>query len=429
MFKKIFLFLIILTLLLPIFQEIFGVFTIRPLAGYHPSFTKEVFTKNGWFSRTYQETQEKFIDNNYGLRNNLVRLNNQIDYWFFNRIHAEGIVLGKKGVLYESIYINSHLGVDFIGENKIKETTDKLLCVQKMLESKNIMLLVVLAPSKATYFHECFPKQFNTQKKISNYDSYKEKLKENGINHIDFNSYFLQNRGKTKYPLFTELGIHWTQYGSMLAFDSIVSTVEKKKNLKMPELITNGYTESDTLWPPDGDIFSTTNMLFEMKHLRAGYPIIDIKDDSTKIKPRILTIGDSFWWNIFNSNFCNTVFSNGRFWYYNKNEYYQKQEKKLDNTKKELEEVLKKTDVIVLCYTSPNLNKLGDGIIESLYSLTDNNSSLSAIKTERINKFISFIKEDSNWLTELKKKSASTKIPLDTLIYNDAKWQVEVNGK
>jgi len=32
-------------------------------------------------------------------------------------------------------------------------------------------------------------------------------------------------------------------------------------------------------------------------------------------------------------------------------------------------------------------------------------------------------------MIELKKKSVATKIPLDTLIYEDAKWQVEVNGK
>ncbi len=34
-----------------------------------------------------------------------------------------------------------------------------------------------------------------------------------GINHIDFNSYFVQNKGKSKYPLYPQYGIHWSYCG------------------------------------------------------------------------------------------------------------------------------------------------------------------------------------------------------------------------
>jgi len=425
--KKIGLGFIILSLFAPIIQQQTKLIELKPLEGFFEQASNPEFAVDSFFNGSYQTGKEKYIDQNYGFRNFLIRLNNQLDFWFLGKIHSEKVVLGKNGMLYEDHYIVSYLGENFLGESIIDELTSKIKKLQDYFSQKNKTLLIILAPGKATFFPDLFPPLFDREKKRNNYEEFAAQFQSKGINTIDFNNWFKAKKGKTPFPLYTELGIHWTLYGSSLAFDSIVKYVEKKRNIDLPDYLIDKYEFPDELRSPDDDIYRALNLLFNMKHVKAAYPLIRVYNDSTKTQPTLLTIGDSYWWNIYNTAVGGSVFKDGRFWYYNKEAFPESFTKQTFVETLDFKKVIEETDVIILCYTEPMLINIGNGFIEKAYDTFCMNSLSSEEKKLRIENMMKYIRTDKNWMDGIKKRSIKEKLPVDSVIFYDARWQVENN--
>ena len=86
------------------------------------------------------------------MRNIFVRINNQIDYSLFNIPNSEGIVIGKEGYLFEKDYIRTCLGKDFLGKSVIDKKLLRTKFIQEFLKTKNIDLIIVFEPGKASFF-------------------------------------------------------------------------------------------------------------------------------------------------------------------------------------------------------------------------------------------------------------------------------------
>jgi hypothetical protein len=418
---------IILMLFFPLIQEQFKLFEIKPLEGFFEQTPDPDFSTISWFDGSYQSNKEKNINQNFGLRNFLIRLNNQLDFWLFDKIHSEKVVLGKDGMLYEDYYIISYLGENYLGENKINEITNKLIRLQQYLEQKNKTLLIVLAPGKATFFPDQFPKKFDREKKRNNYEEFAAQMQSKGINTIDFNSWFKSKKGKTPFPLYTELGIHWTLYGSSLAFDSISKWVEKKRNIDIPDYFIENYECPNDLRSPDDDIYRAINLLSKMKHQKAAYPVFKTHTDSSKTQPTLLTIGDSYWWNIYKSSVYETVFNKGRFWYYNKEAFPESFTKQTFVETLDFKKVIEETDVITLCFTESTLITIGNGFIEKAYDTFCKTVLTEEEKKISIKNMMNFIRSDKKWMEGIKSRSLKEKLPVDSIIFYDARWQVEHN--
>jgi hypothetical protein len=418
---------IILLLFAPIIQQQTRLIQIKPLEGFFEQSNNPKFAVDSFFNGSYQTEKEKYIDQNYGFRNFLIRLNNQLDFWFLDKIHSEKVVLGKNGMLYEDHYIVSYLGENFLGESKIDELTSKIKKLQDYFSQKNKTLLIILAPGKATFFPDLFPPLFDREKKRNNYEEFAAQFLSKGINTIDFNSWFKAKKGKTPFPLYTELGIHWTLYGSSLAFDSIVKYIEVKRNIDLPDYLIDKYESPDELRFPDDDIYRALNLTFNMKHVKASYPLIRVHNDSTKTQPTLLTIGDSYWWNIYNTAVCGSVFKEGRFWYYNKEAFPESFTKQTFVETLDFKKVIEETDVITLCFTESTLITIGNGFIEKAYETFCKNSLSAEEKKIRIENLMKYIRNDKKWMEGIKTRSEKEKLPVDSIVFYDARWQVEHN--
>lgn len=114
-------------------------------------------SKGTWFAGEYQENKSAFLSENFGFRKSLVRGHNECRYRLFDATNARGVVVGKSDVLYESWYIRSALGLDFMGNDALKTKVKKLAAVRDTLESLGKDLLVVLAPGKGSFFPDNYP--------------------------------------------------------------------------------------------------------------------------------------------------------------------------------------------------------------------------------------------------------------------------------
>jgi hypothetical protein len=370
-FKKILFFIVLALMFLPFLQFEFNFIKIKPLEGAfllseRPN-TKE-FTWNAWFTEKFQSYFNKAIEDNIGFRGFLVRMNNQINYWLFMHTDNKNIVIGKEGYLYEEGYILGYTGKNFVGKEFLDKRISRLKDVQQYLKKeKNIDLILVFEPGKASFDSEFIPKRYK-KKGVSNYDYCAQRCDELEVKTIDLNKYFLQLKNNSKYPLYPKYSVHWSSFGMALAMDTIIKYIEGARKIDMPELIWNSIRVNDTSKDADFDAESTLNLLFSFPNLKLGYPQLRFGSDAGKHKPMVLAVADSYYWSIYNSKIPLNVFANEKFWYYGKTIYPDIFEPTCNYvTDSIFNNDIEKQEVVLLMITEMNLYNAFWGFTDKLY--------------------------------------------------------------
>ncbi len=366
--KKPFLKLIFIVLLsflfLPLLQSNFHLFKIKRLAGAYTQVADTFFSTDGWFSGKYQTHKEKYLSDTFGLRNLFIRSRNQADFSLFSKINSTDFIMGNNDDLFPEWYMESFAGWNFIGTIKLKARLDKLKILQDTFAKMNKTLLLVIAPSKTLFNPEDVPERYKVADSI-NYDVCKKLLKTEGLNYIDFNKYFIENKEKSKYPLFYKNGSHWTAYGACIAGDSIMTMLEKLRHEKLPHTLWKNNVTFDDANDDEIELEDDLNLLFTMKQDKLGHPHTSNPNDTSVKKNSTLVVGDSyililekhynFWANFTSGDLC----------------YYYAQVFPSDNKPQywintfNLGESIKKNDIIIVESTEAKLNDLAWGFPDS----------------------------------------------------------------
>ena len=363
---------ILLIVLLSLFtlhftQYQFNWIKLKPLNGYFINTEKNKFSWKGWFSGSYQEAEDKYLNENFGFRNFFIRLNHQWRFSLFNKAKTQWVTVGKENYLYEKNYIKAYYGTDFIGEDSIARRMDKFKHLQDTLSRLDKQIFIVLAPGKGSYYPEYIPDRFHQERGATNIDVYRKYIEKWDINCIDFHRYFIDNKEISPYPLYPQYGIHWSYYGMCLAADSMVRYIEKINDIQMPHI----YWDDITMSQPkknDNDISASMNLLFSPRTFDMAYPKIQFEPDSGKTKPSLVVISDSFYWGIYGMEWGN-LFTDNHFWYYNKEIYPKPSDDPFTTEDINLQDEILKYDVIIILATDANLPNFGWGFIENAYDI------------------------------------------------------------
>ncbi|MBI1268437.1 MAG: hypothetical protein GC193_13500 [Cryomorphaceae bacterium] len=357
-------------LCLPLLQQVFDIFNTKSLNGYQKEAEYPHFGMEQWFAGDFQSKTDAYLNVHFGFRNTLVRAYNEYYFKVFNSSKTQGIVIGKDNYLFEQNYINAHLGRDYLGEDTIAEKVEKLSYIRDALAKENVELVVVFAPGKGSFCSEFIPDEYEPRdKRITNYEVYRDKLTTSKIPFVDFHSWFDQMKDTTSYPLFSPTGIHWSRYGELLAADSLLSYLSELRNVQMVDLEFTGIRISKDLKFTDDDAERGMNLWFDIPDLEMAYPDIQWKADSNTVKPNAIIVADSYYWGLFNSGFSLHAFSDGQFWYYNKeicNNWEQGSKSKSDI---DVRSSLINTDIVILLCTDANLYKFAFGFIDENYAM------------------------------------------------------------
>jgi hypothetical protein len=426
--KKFLLAGILLVMLLPLIQQHVKFHESKKLKGAHVPAPEAYFSMNSWMSGDFQQAYENWFNENFGFRPELVRVHNEIAYDLYHEAKANSVIIGKENYLYEESYLKAYTGKDFIGRKQIAETTNKLRMLQDSLEKKGTTLIVCLAAGKASFYPEYIPDAYGPASDSTNYKVFAQCLNELHVNHIDYNNWFMNMKGHTDFPLYPKTGIHWSRYGSLLATDSLIHYVEAKRNVDMPEIVWEKTVFTDTLDSPDGDIGDAMNLVWPIQHFPMGHPVYHFGDTTGKAHVRMMTISDSFFWNMFDIGLAPSTFSDIRFYYYN-NEVYC-----TDGTPfhyADLETEMKdadQADVVVLMATESNLFGFGWGFINDafnhfvLHKMVQTQDGLTK-------KYQAMIRMDENWMKTIQAKAQKNNISVDSMIYLDAKYMADEEWK
>jgi hypothetical protein len=321
--KVILLFIILLTLVSSALQWRLNIVAEKDLKGYSfknspPSL--KLFTWKRWFSSGFQDTISKCLNDNFGLRNSLIRINNQYDYSLFRLIHADGYTRGKQGYLYQEEYIHEYTGKYFIGQKVIDKKLSRLKNVMDSLEAHHIPLLLVFEPGKASFYPEYIPGRFQPEKRAqTNYEYMTRRSGELGLKFIDLNSYFLQMKDTTRFPLFPRYGMHWSLYGVPYAVDTLVKAIEMATGRRLPAYATKPVISSSTPRGTDYDIGELLNLACQLPPTPGAYPTITF-DRASSGSLSALVVADSYYVNIIET-YGRKLFNSQDYWYYNRKVY------------------------------------------------------------------------------------------------------------
>ena len=342
---------------------VFGVFAYAP---------DVEFSFENWWNGTYQDGKTKYLNDFTGFRPDMLRLNNQVDYTLFNKLHFQYGIMGRAGTVWDQLYIDAYLGRDYIGHDTILSKLTKLKKVQDTLAAMGKTFVLVHPPSKAFFMPENLPEnQAKLPRGATNFDVINKVADSLGINQINFGAWLTDQKRVSKEVLYSKQGIHWTLYGATLAVDSFVRYIEIKRNISMPHITIAKIDHDKFPRETDADIGQQLNLAIPVEGEIYSYPDLVYPDENRKSKPKAIYIGDSFTfqWNIL--GVLNHINADWQIWYYfntvcNNNYYYGHQ---YAPRVKEINWIaeLEKADYIVLMNTTKNLPTFGDRFIEMAY--------------------------------------------------------------
>jgi hypothetical protein len=432
--------LLMLMIGIPLIQRTVPVFKEMPLKGAYDLPAKPSATLKSVFDGTYQDAYNNYFEHTIGLRPLLVRIHNQVAYTVFDTALASGVIIGKHNYLFEINYIKAWKGWDFSGQKAIDEQVRKALFVNSKLREAGKTLLFVMAPGKASFFPEYIPERYirRAAGEKTNYTAYLEGFRKNNLPLIDFNGWFVKMKDTASYPLYPKCGIHWSSYGVALSTDSLIRYLEKDRNIDMVDFGWSGFEIPDTLRSPDYDIAEGMNLLFKIPHYRMAYPKIHFGNEQGKIKPNVMVVGDSYYWNIFGTGISARLFNDNNFWYYNVEAHNPSWPAPVKTTEINLLEAVGKTDVIIILATEANLYRFPYGFIDRLYDVlmsqgairnSERNEVVDSGKDAEIAEIMKNIDTNKDWSGSVRNKARERGISYQEMLRLDATWMWEQKKK
>ena len=362
---------ILAALLLPAAQGLFNIFPERELHGAFETQEMPVLNDSTWFSGSFQAEFEPWLEENIGFHKTLVRVHNQVDYSLFHVPHADGLVRGRNGNLFEYDYIRAWMGKDFVGEELLDLRLRQFRYLQDHLKKElDIDLVLVLEPGKASIYEEDIPEKYEKAAPgKSNYEFMSKRAAELDINLIDLNAWYKKIKDTSTYPVFPLQGTHWSEFAMWYAADSLISYIEEIRGIDMPEVVIDSVEYSYELRSTDYDEGVTLNLIFELEHGPMPYPHYHFDEDSTHQKPNVLAVADSYYWNIFNTRIPQNLFNNEAFWYFYKVVYPDSYIKDKSVSDLDLKQEIEKQDVILYMATERFLYMIDRGFIDDLMQI------------------------------------------------------------
>ena len=360
-------------------QQATEVFHFKELNGVTKETPKPKASFTSFCDHSLQDSTEAYLKQHYGFREPLTRLHNQTRWTFFRYSQVEDdqrITITSDNWIFEPWSVEEyyqglayHLDYDSAGMIAVfEDEAQRLLELQELLEPYNTRLFVALLPGKEQVCTEHLPEndRYFEKKQVTAYDFYAQRLEELGVNHIDLGAWFQQIKDTVDYPLFPQTGTHWSNLAAIHSTDTLVRYMEHLSDSNMVNILIDN-TFKRTL-KPDADLESLMNLIWPLQKKPNYLAATSYDYDTTAWRPRIITIGDSFYWNILNFTPVWDIFDGVPYWYYFSTVYFDSDD--LTTTQKigdldVLQEVID-ADFVMLAYSTVSLYKMSNGFSERM---------------------------------------------------------------
>ena len=353
---------------LPMVQEHLNWPHVKALAGVQKEVPFPQLNITTYRNGQFQKGLELYLQHHYGYRPNTLRLYNQYLWDCYHKTYVKySIKEGKEGWLYEPWFVEDYYHGGTYSQKKdsltlareLEQEALRIHQLQSALERHGITLLVCQAPGKDAVYPEYLPDNAvpHRPKILSARDFYEEQFERLGVNHINMEQWFLQMKDTVDFLLFPQKGTHWSNIAAVYAADSIFRYIEAKQGFRMNHLVI-GKPTVGPFKKPDYDLEELYNLQRPLKKLPQHYVELSVKKVPGAVKPKLITVGDSYFWNISRQVPMDSLFEAYPYLYYNNSLYY-------DTVRRPIEEFnlakeLMSADAVMLIYSSTQLYKMSN---------------------------------------------------------------------
>lgn len=315
--KSISFFFLLGLLFLPFLQERTGILPVGKLYGVENQQDSVALTAATWMDGSFQEN---FAFRQYrwmGFRPAMVRFRNQMDYWLYGETYRS-VMVGKDGELFRRGSLNTWRGLDFVGQEKVDYHCRNTKILQDHMAGLGVRVLTVLTPTKLRCMPDGVSGYALDRDYTNNYNRYVESMTRQGVDFVDLTPILAERINTDEHRLFPRTGTHWTDYGAALSADLLIREMEKRSGQDYANVEITALQRSAEMVDTDDDAGRLLNLLFELPSAEVDYPTLSFVRDTATRKPLVITIGDSFWWKVFNQRIPHEVFASGsQYRYYN----------------------------------------------------------------------------------------------------------------
>lgn len=420
--------LTVLVLAFPAIQQYTHCFKLKPLKGVTVATQRPELSYKTFMSGEFQKQEDKFLSENVGFRELFVRSYNQLCWSLFRKTQNKTIFVGDDNWLFNDFAIKHHYGqsmYDYMqsDEEAVKKMNGDavMLCLlQNILKEYGVNFFVCLAPSKDMVCEQHLPKvtEYTRPAGIRAIDYYPSLFDSLGVNYIDFSKYFMEIKDTVSYPLYLKSSSHWSNQAAVYIADTLFRYMEALGGFKMHHLVF-GDQYMDKTHYQDDDLEEVLNLMWPIGSGKNYYTHFQVDDDTTAIKPKWLSVGDSYYWGFQYNLPLDKLFETHHYWYYNKTIQD-------DPIHKNVEEVdivreLLSSDVVMLIYSPCNLFDLNRQFLtRSLFSLLYEES----VVTKKLESIKQDIRNSKEWYASIEQKATASSQDVEQAIDDNARYML-----
>ncbi|MGN0155240.1 MAG: hypothetical protein ACI4A3_12385 [Lachnospiraceae bacterium] len=179
--------------------------------------------KDGKWNFAYFQELGAYFQDHFAFRPQFVMADSVIQSKVFGVSNMDTVIVGEDGWLYYTSTLPDYLGTDVISEREIFNVANNISLMQQAVEARGAEFLVTVAPNKNSLYGENMP--YYDEWKVSsekNIDLVGRKLLELEVPYADLYSVFLNQ----KEILYLKKDSHWNEKGAVLAYNTILDTME-----------------------------------------------------------------------------------------------------------------------------------------------------------------------------------------------------------
>jgi hypothetical protein len=360
---------------LPGMQMRFRLVPEVPLAGVLVEPAKPPVTLRNWWDGELQSQAEEWFDAHVGFRGHAVRTDNQIGLSVFHEASskaADPVMLGRRMTIYGEVYVNAYDGTLDFPDRKLRKRVRAMRRLQEALARRGIAFLFLISPSKAVIYPEYLPRGYvrpeSERPKVA-YERMLPMLESAGIHFVDGHAIIAEEKPRSPHALFPPGGLHWNRYSCALVLRQAWQSLAEQLGRPLAELRWNAIPEDDTPVRKDQETDGADLMNVwrvghgDWKFPRPAFYAVD------GYRPRIVVVGDSFWWLADDIISENRLASKNEFFYYF-NEYERLRNKRVAGQVRGLPQGMSwdyvlSADAIIVETNEAGLGEAGWGFIEA----------------------------------------------------------------
>jgi alginate O-acetyltransferase complex protein AlgJ len=314
-----------LLLVLPGLQVKLEFIPEEPLAGVNLEAKQPSLTLTGWWSGDLQSEVEAWFGERIGFRGHAVRTDNQIGLSVFHEASSRATdtpVLGRRMMVYEDHYVTAYDGGDRFRDRGLRKLAREMGELQDSLSRRGIAFVLIISPSKVATYPEYLPAGYVHpvgERPPSAYERMLPMLRREGVHVVDGHTILEEEKARSPRPLFPPGGIHWNRYAAFLVLHRAWEALEPQLGRSLVGVRCGAIPEDDEplLADQETDVADLLNV-WHVGHDGWRFPRPELYADNEEqgFRPKLIVVGDSFWFLPDDIIATNRVTARYDFFYY-----------------------------------------------------------------------------------------------------------------